>query len=152
VVYSGGVKSWSMISCLQDLGIEVTAVGIKKAGKSDQEKIEVLVGKERMISDTSPSNLLRLIKETQADFLIAGSRNQYLAYKEKIPYLDINQERHHAYGGYEGIIQLAKDLVHTLESPVWQIARKDAPWDVPFAKIENSLSANLENKEVRHET
>lgn len=129
VVYSGGVKSWSMITALTDLGIIVTAVGTKKSGESDKEKIEQLIGKEKMLEDTSPKSLLDTIKNTGADFLIAGSRNQYLAYKEKIPYIDINQERHTAYGGYAGSINLAKDLCLTLQSPVWNTVKKPAPWE-----------------------
>ncbi len=128
VIYSGGVKSWSLISCLQDLGIETAAVGTKKASASDLDKIEKLAGPDKMFSDTSPKNTMRLIRETNADFFIAGSRNQYLAYKERIPYIDVNQERVADYGGFIGLVQLARDLCKTLESPVWQIARESAPW------------------------
>lgn len=135
LVYSGGVKSWSMISALHDMGIEVVGVGVKKAGKTDIEKIKELVGKDKMVSDTAPQNMLRIIKEENADFLIAGSRNQYLAFKEKIPYIDINQERHTAYAGYEGALNLAHDLCKTLHSPVWELAKSSAPWD-PIEKLQ----------------
>jgi len=130
VVYSGGVKSWSMITALTDLGIEVTAVGTKKSSESDKEKIEQLIGKDRMLDDTTPKSLLDTIRNTGADFLIAGSRNQYLAYKEKIPYIDINQERHTSYQGYAGAVNLARDLCLTLQSPVWQAVTNPAPWDL----------------------
>ncbi|MDH4199957.1 MAG: hypothetical protein OEV66_06205, partial [Spirochaetia bacterium] len=133
VVYSGGVKSWSMISALNDLGIEVTGAGTKKSSQGDKEKMEQLIGKDRMLEDTSPKSLLDTIKNTGADFLIAGSRNQYLAYKEKIPYIDINQERHTSYGGYAGSINLAKDLCRTLQSPVWSTVKKPAPWEINLA-------------------
>lgn len=128
VVYSGGVKSWSMISALNDLGLEVTAAGTKKASAGDKEKIEALIGKYKMLDDTSPKSLLETIKKTGADFLIAGSRNQYLAYKEKIPYIDVNQERHVSYGGYEGAMNMAKDLCASLTSPVWKSVKQDPPW------------------------
>lgn len=128
VLYSGGVKSWSMVSALMDLGIEITAVGAKKASKSDVEKIKNLVGDEKILPDTNAKILLESIKGGKADFLIAGSRNQYLAYKEGIPYLDVNQERHHAYGGYSGLLQLAKDLVTTLEAPAWKLAQEPSPF------------------------
>ena len=135
VVYSGGVKSWSMITALTDLGIEVTAAGTKKSSEGDKDKIEQLIGKDRMLEDTSPKSLLETIKNTNADFLIAGSRNQYLAYKEKIPYLDINQERHTSYGGYAGSINLAKDLCLTLKSPVWETVKSSAPWENDLENI-----------------
>jgi len=129
LVYSGGVKSWSMIAALQDLGIEIVGVGIKKAGKTDLDKIKQLAGEDKMVSDTSPANMLRIIRETGADFLIAGSRNQYLAYKELIPYIDINQERESTYIGFDGTLNLARDLANTLKSPVWEIVKADAPWN-----------------------
>jgi nitrogenase molybdenum-iron protein alpha/beta subunit len=32
----------------------------------------------------------------------------YTAWKARLPFLDINQEREHAYAGYQGIITLAR--------------------------------------------
>ncbi|MNU10377.1 hypothetical protein D3C72_2574910 [compost metagenome] len=53
----------------------------------------------------------------------------YMALKEQIPFVDINQERHTAYAGYEGLMRLAKQLVSAMENPVWQMVRTPAPWD-----------------------
>lgn len=129
VVYTGGVKSWSFISALSDLGIEVSACGAKKSSLSDIKKIKELIGGEKILKDVSPGNLLSAISSTGAHILIAGGRNQYLAYKERIPFLDVNQERCTPYAGYNGLINLAKDIVKTLNSPVWEIARKGEPWN-----------------------
>jgi len=129
VLYTGGVKSWSMISALNDLGMEVTGVGTKKSSQSDISKITSLVGEERIISDPTPKNLQKIMKETNADILIAGGRNQYMAYKEYIPYIDVNQEKHTPYAGYGGLIELARDIVNTIKTPVWEHVRKPAPWE-----------------------
>jgi nitrogenase molybdenum-cofactor synthesis protein NifE len=111
VLYTGGVKSWSFISALMDLGIEVVAVGTKKSTFEDEEKMRQILGaKAKLIEDVTPKNLLRLIKDEGADMLIAGGRNQYLAAKEGIPFVDVNQERHTAYAGYEGLVNLAGDI------------------------------------------
>ena len=40
--------------------------------------------------------------------MIAGGRNMFTAYKARLPFLDINQEREHAYAGYEGMVELAR--------------------------------------------
>jgi nitrogenase molybdenum-cofactor synthesis protein NifE len=61
--------------------------------------------------------------------LIAGGRNQYTALKAKIPFLDINQERHHPYASYVGMVEMARELEEALYSPVWAQVRKPAPWD-----------------------
>ncbi len=111
VLYTGGVKSWSFISALRDLGIEVVAVGSKKSTAHDEEKMREILGKDApVVEDVSPKNLLRLIRERKADVLVAGGRNQYLAIKEGYPFVDVNQERHTAYAGYEGLLNLAEAI------------------------------------------
>jgi nitrogenase molybdenum-cofactor synthesis protein NifE len=111
VLYTGGVKSWSFISALRDLGIEIKAVGTKKSSIEDEEKMREIMGEDApLIEDTTPKNLLRLLKENNADILVAGGRNQYLAIKEGYPFVDVNQERHIAYAGYEGLINLAEQI------------------------------------------
>jgi nitrogenase molybdenum-cofactor synthesis protein NifE len=52
----------------------------------------------------------------------------YTALKAKIPFLDINQEREFGYEGYEGMLELVRQLTLTLESPVWSAVREPAPW------------------------
>jgi nitrogenase molybdenum-cofactor synthesis protein NifE len=68
------------------------------------------------------------VKDYKADILIAGGRNMYTALKAKLPFLDINQEREFGYAGYEGMLELVRQLALTLESPVWESVRKPAPW------------------------
>lgn len=115
VLYTGGVKSWSFISALLDLGIEIVAVGTKKSTFEDEEKMKEILGENApLVEDVTPKNLLRLIKERSADVLVAGGRNQYLAIKEGIPFVDVNQERHTAYAGYEGLINLAEQISNSI--------------------------------------
>jgi len=111
VLYTGGVKSWSFISALMDLGIEIVAIGTKKSTFEDEEKMKEVLGENApLVEDTAPKNLLRLLKEKNADILVAGGRNQYLAIKEGYPFVDVNQERHIAYAGYDGLINLAEQI------------------------------------------
>ncbi len=111
VLYSGGVKSWSMASALRDLGVEIVAVGTKKSSHEDEEKVRRILGDDvPLIEDISPAVIRRLFAEDGADLLVAGGRNRYLAAKEGWPFIDVNQEREHAYAGYEGLVQLARDL------------------------------------------
>ncbi len=111
VLYSGGVKSWSFISALRDLGIEIAAVGTKKSTQEDELKMKNIMGPEApLVEDVTPKNLLALLRERNADILVAGGRNQYLAAKEGYPFIDVNQERHVAYAGYEGFVNFAEQL------------------------------------------
>ncbi len=111
VLYTGGVKSWSFISALLDLGIEIVAVGTKKSTFEDEEKMKEILGPDApLVEDVTPKNLLKLLRENNADMLVAGGRNKYLAVKEGYPFIDVNQERHRPYAGYDGLINIAEDL------------------------------------------
>ncbi|MDY6939928.1 MAG: bifunctional nitrogenase iron-molybdenum cofactor biosynthesis protein NifEN [Cyanobacteriota bacterium] len=130
VLYTGGVKSWSIVSAAQDLGINVVATSTKKSTEEDKARIKKLLGKDGMtLQKGNAQELLKVIAKTNADMLIAGGRNQYTALKARIPFLDINQERHHPYAGYVGTIEMAKELDEALHSPVWEQVRREAPWE-----------------------
>ncbi|QIK39230.1 nitrogenase iron-molybdenum cofactor biosynthesis protein NifE [Caldichromatium japonicum] len=129
LLYTGGVKSWSIVSALKDLGMTVVATGTRKSTEEDKARIRELMGPDaRMIEEGSPKALLSAYKELGADILIAGGRNLYTALKARIPFLDINQEREFGYAGYAGIVELARQLALTMESPVWEKVKKPAPW------------------------
>ena len=141
VLYTGGVKSWSVISAANELGIKVVATSTKKSTEEDKARIKKLLGKDGItIENGNAQKLLKVIAQTNADMLIAGGRNQYTALKARIPFLDINQERHHPYAGYSGLIEMAKELDEALHSPIWQQVRAIAPWE----GVEESVSESVE--------
>ncbi|MDB9512309.1 nitrogenase iron-molybdenum cofactor biosynthesis protein NifE [Kamptonema animale CS-326] len=130
VLYTGGVKSWSIISAAKDLGMEVVATSTKKSTEEDKARIRELLGAEGiMMEKGNAQELLKVIAQTKADMLIAGGRNQYTALKARIPFLDINQERHHSYAGYAGMVSMARELEEALYSPIWEQLRQPAPWE-----------------------
>jgi nitrogenase molybdenum-cofactor synthesis protein NifE len=61
--------------------------------------------------------------------MLSGGRSQFVALKAKMPWLDINQERHCAYAGYEGMVKLVEEIDKTLHNPVWDLVRAKAPWE-----------------------
>ena len=131
LLYTGGVKSWSVIAALQDLGMEVVATGTKKSTEEDKARIRELMGEDAlMVDDGSPKALINLVRDHKVDVLIAGGRNMYTALKARIPFLDINQEREFGYAGYVGMVELARQLALTIENPVWEAVRTPAPWTV----------------------
>ncbi|MBD2357341.1 bifunctional nitrogenase iron-molybdenum cofactor biosynthesis protein NifEN [Tolypothrix sp. FACHB-123] len=136
VLYTGGVKSWSIISAAKDLGMEVVATSTKKSTEEDKARIKELLGKDGIAMEKgNAQELLRVIAQTKADMLIAGGRNQYTALKARIPFLDINQERHHPYAGYVGMVEMARELDEALHSPVWAQVRKPALWEVTSTSL-----------------
>lgn len=138
LLYTGGVKSWSIISALQDLGMTVVATGTKKSTEEDKARIRELMGEDaKMIEDGNPRALINIVRENKVDVLIAGGRNMYTALKARVPFLDINQERDFGYEGYQGMIELARQLALTLNSPVWEAVRAPAPWQQPVQAVAN---------------
>jgi nitrogenase molybdenum-cofactor synthesis protein NifE len=129
LLFTGGVKSWSVVSALQDLGMIVVASGTKKSTEEDKARILELMGDNTIMLNTEGArDLLNAVYELKADILIAGGRNLYTALKARLPFLDINQEREFGYAGYDGMKELVRQLALTLESPVWAAVRKPAPW------------------------
>jgi nitrogenase molybdenum-cofactor synthesis protein NifE len=154
LLYTGGVKSWSIVSALQELGITVVATGTKKSTEEDKARIRELMGEEaHLIEDGNPRGLLDLARAYQADILIAGGRNLYTALKARLPFLDVNQEREHGYAGYRGMITLAQELTRSLESPIWEAVRRPAPWhELPLSASGRAVGRESANahREMAH--
>lgn len=139
LLYTGGVKSWSIVASLQELGMEVVATGTRKSTAEDKERIIELMGSDAtMLESGGAESLLKVSRDNGADVMIAGGRNMYTAIKARMPFLDINQERKHAYAGYKGMLSLAKELCRTMNSPVWQAAKSPAPWDLIETRSEEA--------------
>jgi nitrogenase molybdenum-cofactor synthesis protein NifE len=130
LLITGGVKSWSVVAALQEAGLEIVGTSVKKSTKEDKERIKELMGEDaHMIDDMSPREMYKMLKEAKADIMLSGGRSQFIALKAKMPWLDINQERHHAYMGYVGMVELVKEIDKALSNPVWEQVRKRAPWE-----------------------
>lgn len=130
LLITGGVKSWSVVSALQEAGMEIVGTSVKKSTREDKDRIKEIMGEEaHMIDDMKPSEMYRMLKDARADIMLSGGRSQFVALKAKTPWLDINQERHYAYAGYEGMVQLVAEIDKTLSNPVWEQVRASAPWE-----------------------
>lgn len=129
LIFSGGLKSWSVISAMQDLGLAVVATGTEKSTEEDKARIRGLMGTQaQMIDDNDQNALLRAFREHRADILAAGDRYIYPALKARVPFLDLDHVRDIGYAGYAGIIEFARQVAISVESPVWQQVRARARW------------------------
>ena len=129
VLNTGGNKTWSIASALQDLGIEVVATAVKKATEADREKAREYLGETGVLMMDPGSEQARIIDERGAHLLLAGGRSLYTAIKKRIAFADVNQEKKKSYGGYDGLLNLAEDLKNALENPVFKNVAKRAPWE-----------------------
>lgn len=125
ILNTGGNKSWSIASALQDIGIEVVATSVKKATLEDKE----IAAKYVDILMTDPgTQQAKLIDEHNVDILLAGGRSLYTAIKKKVAFVDVNQEKKISYGAYKGLINLAKDVCCAVNNRVFQVVGKEEPW------------------------
>ncbi|TCT24271.1 nitrogenase iron-molybdenum cofactor biosynthesis protein NifE [Thiobaca trueperi] len=128
-IFTGGYKSWSIVSAMQDLGMEVVATGTEKSTEEDKARILTLMGPEaRMIADNDQLALLSAFHECRADIMVAGDRYIYPTLKSRLPFLDIDHVRHVGYAGYRGMLELARNLVIAIHNPVWRQVRDLPPW------------------------
>jgi nitrogenase molybdenum-cofactor synthesis protein NifE len=121
-------KSWLIMFTAQKLGIEIIAI----CNNSEDElaKIKSLLGENSIIWQLeNPQEILQLINNNQAEMLITDRRYLEAALIAKIPFLDINIERNHAYAGYIGILEVVRELYAAFYNPVWEQVCVPAPWD-----------------------
>lgn len=132
LLYTGGVKSWSVVSALQEIGMEVVGTSVRKSTKEDKERVKELMGGDaQMVEAISAKDMYAQLVSRKIDILLSGGRTQFTALKARTPWVDINQERHNAYAGYDGMVELVKQLHGSLMNPVWEHVRSQAPWEKP---------------------
>ena len=130
LLFTGGVKSWSVVSALQEVGMVITGTSMRKSTEEDRERAAEIMGTDaHLFDELPPREMYRILKEAEADIMLSGGRSQFVALKAKTPWLDINQERHVAYAGYAGMVTLVQEIDRALYNPIWAQVRKAAPWE-----------------------
>ena len=131
VLFTGGVKTWSMVHALRELGVEILAAGTQNSTLEDFYRMKGLMHKDaKIIEDTSTAGLLKVMAEKMPDLIVAGGKTKFLALKTRTPFLDINHGRSHPYAGYEGMVTFARQLDLTVNNPIWPILNAPAPWEM----------------------
>ena len=125
ILNTGGNKTWSIASALQDIGIDVVATSVKKATLEDKE----ICAKYVKILITDPgTEQAKLIDEHNIDILLAGGRSLYTAIKKKVAFVDVNQEKKVSYGAYGGLVNLAIDVCNAVNNKVFKVVGTPEPW------------------------
>ena len=147
LLITGGVKSWSVVAALQEAGLELVGTSVKKSTKEDKERIKELMGQDaHMVDDMSPREMYKMFKDAKADIMLSGGKSQFVALKAAIPWLDINQERQHAYMGYVGMVKLVQEIDKALSNPMWQQLRQPAPWEKAGDNWQARAAAEMEKE------
>jgi nitrogenase molybdenum-cofactor synthesis protein NifE len=140
VLFTGGVKTWSMVNSLAELGVEILAAGTQNSTLDDFYRMKSLMHRDaKIIEDTSTAGLLSVMYDKMPDLIVAGGKTKFLALKTRTPFLDINHGRSHPYAGYEGMVTFARQLDLTVNNPIWPTLNGKAPWE----KDEEALAEDL---------
>jgi nitrogenase molybdenum-cofactor synthesis protein NifE len=130
LLFTGGVKSWSVVSALREVGMEIVGTSMRKSTQGDRAKVVEIMGTDaHMFDELPPREMYKMLKEAKADVMLSGGRSQFVALKAKTPWVEINQERHHALAGYDGIVNLVAEIDKALYNPIWEQVRRPAPWE-----------------------
>ncbi|KAF3889916.1 MULTISPECIES: nitrogenase iron-molybdenum cofactor biosynthesis protein NifE [Nostocales] len=130
VIYPQGAKSWSIISVLLKLGVEVIAIAHQKVSQEDKARTRELLGKDSIILEQEYSQeILQIIQKSKADMFIASDRYQEVALTATIPFFNISRAFYQSYESYAGILEVARELYKTFTNPIWKQVRKFAPWE-----------------------
>lgn len=146
LLITGGVKSWSVVSALQEAGLEVVGTSVKKSTQEDKDRLEAIFGDQadaHMIDDMTPRQMYAMLREARADIMLSGGRSQFVALKARMPWMDINQERYHAFAGYEGMVTMVEQIHKALFNPMWAQVRTPAPWETSDALLRAQDPAQL---------
>jgi nitrogenase molybdenum-cofactor synthesis protein NifE len=142
VLFTGGVKTWSMVNALRELGVEILAAGTQNSTLEDFHRMKALMHADAgIIEDTSTAGLLAIMREKLPDLIVAGGKTKFLALKTRTPFLDINHGRAHPYAGYEGMVTFARQLDLTVNNPIWAALEARAPWELSAAELEAERAA-----------
>jgi nitrogenase molybdenum-cofactor synthesis protein NifE len=120
-IYVGGAfKAFSLIKALRLLGMQVVLAGSQTGNAEDYATLREMCDPGTVIvDDANPLELSKYVIEKQADLFIGGVKERPIAYKLGIGFCDHNHERKIPLAGFEGMLQLAREIHTTVTSPVW---------------------------------
>ncbi len=141
VLFTGGVKTWSMVNALRELGVQILAAGTQNSTLEDFYRMKALMHKDaKIIEDTSTAGLLSVMYEKMPDLIVAGGKTKFLALKTRTPFLDINHGRSHPYAGYDGMVTFSRQLDLTVNNPIWPTLNAKAPWEKSPEELADDLA------------
>ncbi|MBN1604899.1 MAG: nitrogenase iron-molybdenum cofactor biosynthesis protein NifE [Chitinispirillaceae bacterium] len=123
-LYVGGAfKAMSLIKALRILGIQTILAGTQTGSKEDYEALKTLCDDGTvLLDDSNPIEMSKFIIEKKADLFIGGVKERPLAYKLGIAFCDHNHERKTGLAGFEGMVNFAREVSLSVNSPVWKFA------------------------------
>lgn len=121
-LYVGGAfKAVSLVKALRFIGVDTVVAGTQTGSSSDYEILKSVCDEGTVIvDDSNPVELSGILIENKADLFIGGVKERPVAYKLGIGFCDHNHERKICLAGFEGMVNFAREIDGSLNSPVWK--------------------------------
>jgi nitrogenase molybdenum-cofactor synthesis protein NifE len=121
----GPAKALTLIKGFAELGMEVVIIGTQTGQKEDYEQISYSVRNGTVIvDDANPLELAELLVKQEADLMVAGVKERFIAYKLGIAFCDFNHDRVVEFEGFDGFVNFAREVDASINSPVWKAVRQ----------------------------
>lgn len=127
-MYVGGsFKAFSLIKAFRHLGMKVVVCGSQTGTKEDYKELAEISDPDTiLVDDANPLELASFIKEKNVDLFVGGVKERPIAYKLGVGFCDHNHERKEALGGFEGMLNFAREVHSSVMSPVWNFVPRRA--------------------------
>ena len=126
-IWTGGPRLWHWTKAVEDdLGMEVVAMSSKFGHQEDFEKV-IARGRAGTIyiDDGNELEFFEVIDAMEPDLIFTGPRVGDLVKKLHIPYINGHAYHNGPYMGFEGFVNMARDMYNATASPLWGLAAVD---------------------------
>lgn len=120
IVFLGGSRIGAMSKAFKELGLEIIVCGSQFGCDHDYEKARNDLPRAILIDDANHSEIEEMIFKLKPDIFIGGTKERFLSHKFGVPFLLFPQETD-PYAGFEGFVNLARDLYKCIFAPVWRL-------------------------------
>ncbi|WP_427162133.1 nitrogenase vanadium-iron protein, alpha chain [Aliinostoc sp. HNIBRCY26] len=140
-IWTGGPRLWHWTKALEDdLGMQVVSMSSKFGHQEDFEKV-IARGQEGTIyiDDGNELEFFEVLEMIRPDVVLTGPRVGALVKKLHLPYINGHGYHNGPYMGFEGAVNMARDLYNAIYSPLMQLAAFD---------VRDDFAANVNNQEL----
>jgi nitrogenase vanadium-iron protein alpha chain/V-containing nitrogenase delta subunit len=126
-IWTGGPRLWHWTKALEDdLGMKVVAMSSKFGHQEDFEKV-IARGEEGTIyiDDGNELEFFEVLEMVKPDLVLTGPRVGALVKKLHLPYVNGHGYHNGPYMGFEGAVNMARDMYNAIYSPLMKLAQSD---------------------------
>lgn len=129
LLLTGGVKTWSLVTVLEEMGLEVAATTLRKASADDRRCAVARLAPDRLWDSADDGRIDDERMTGNTDVVLGAASLRSAALRAGVPWIEISHERRMALSGYDGLVNLAGRIHTALRRPPRRLApARTAPW------------------------